>query len=411
MIGSLAAYVQDSEHTGDIYDMHMEQTITTARATAFTVGVEEEYQLVDPSTGALCDHATQLRESDWTGELVAELQESTIEIGTPVCGSAGEAEEHLQRLRFQAGTVAAAHGVAIVAAGLHPFFEWEGHRRPALERYRSIEARYGRIARDEHIYGMHVHVAVPKDVDRLQVINVVRHFLPHMRALSASSPFLEGGDTGFASFRTILWRRWPNSGIPPRFDSEAEFSHYVRTLLNAGVIQDPWNLYWSLRPHPEYPTIEFRGTDVCPSLRDAVAITALARSLVYAAATGVLPDDAPRHIAPSLNQEFLRANEWRVARDGLDALVIDTVRGTGRHIPIRDDIRALLETLAPCAAELGDAAALQRVNDVLERGNASDRMRAEYARTGSLPHVVQWLAHESLAGTGLDRRANARDRT
>src|SRR5688572_32108977 len=170
----------------------MEQTISTPVATAFTVGVEEEYQLVDPATGALRDRATTLREADWTGELVAELQESTVEIGTPVCTSAARVHDQLHRLRFQAGTVASAHGVSIVAAGLHPFFEWQGHRRPALERYRSIEARYGRIARDEHIYGMHIHVAVPDGVERLRIMNIVRHYLPHMLALSASSPFLEG---------------------------------------------------------------------------------------------------------------------------------------------------------------------------------------------------------------------------
>ncbi|HUF51541.1 MAG TPA: YbdK family carboxylate-amine ligase [Longimicrobiales bacterium] len=388
----------------------MEQTITPAAASAFTIGVEEEYQLVDPATGALRDHATRLRESDWTGELVAELQESTIEIGTPICTSAAEAGEQLQRLRFQAGTVAAAQGVAIVAAGLHPFFEWAGHRRPALERYRSIEARYGRIARDEHIYGMHVHVAVPEHVARLPIMNVVRHYLPHMLALSASSPFLEGEDTSFASFRTILWRRWPNSGIPPRFDSEAEYRHYVDTLLAAGVIQDPWNLYWSLRPHPEYPTIEFRVTDVCPSLRDAVGIAALARALIYAAGSGVLTDEAPRHISPVLNQEFLRANEWRVARDGLDALLIDTQHGTG-STAVRDELCELLDTVEPCAVELGDAAAFAQLRVILERGNAADRMRAEYARTGDLRQLVTWLTQESLAGTGLDRRTVARDDT
>lgn len=388
----------------------MEQTIATPAATTFTVGVEEEYQLVDPATGELQDRATLLRRADWTGELVAELQESTVEIGTPICSTTAEAQEQLQRLRFQASTVANAHGVAIVAAGLHPFFVWQGHRRPALQRYRSIEAHYGRIARDEHIYGMHVHVAVPEEVERLRVMNIVRHYLPHMLALSASSPFLEGEDTGFASFRTILWRRWPNSGIPPRFDSESDYRHYVDTLLAAGIIQDPWNLYWSLRPHPKYPTIEFRVTDVCPSLRDAVGIAALARALVYAAASGILTDDAPRHIPPALNQEFLRANEWRVARDGLGASLIDTCTGTGQK-PVRDAILSLLEAVAPCADELGDSAELGHVETVLERGNAADRMREEYRSGGSMEHVMTWLIDESLTGTGLDRRMSARDRT
>jgi carboxylate-amine ligase len=377
---------------------------STGGTAEFTIGVEEEYQLVDPETGALRSSATALRDDDWTGELVAELQETTIEIGTPVCGSAAEAETHLARLRLQAATVAAAHGLAIVAAGLHPFSAWEGHERPPLERYRAIEARYGRIARDEHIFGMHVHVAVPADSDRLQLMNVLRHYLPHLLALSASSSFFEGADTGFASYRTIMWRRWPNSGIPPRFTSAAEFERYVQLMLDAGVMADPWNLYWSMRPHPKYPTLEFRVTDVCPDLDDAVAIAALARALVHAAVTGVLTDDATRHMPATLEHELVRINEWRVARDGLDGRLIDSRTGAG-HRAVRDAIRALLDRVSRSAAELGDTAALAHIERILERGNAAERMRVRHRDGAGLRELVQWLAAESLIGTGMDRRA------
>jgi glutamate---cysteine ligase / carboxylate-amine ligase len=372
------------------------------------VGVEEEYQLIDPESGALRSHASTVREGDWTGELLAELQETTVEVGTPICRSGRAVADQLQRLRFQAGTVAASQGVAIVAAGLHPFSVWEGHSRPALERYRSIEARYGRIAKDEHIFGMHVHVAVPEGVDRLGIINIVRHYLPHLLALSASSPFFEGADTGFASFRTILWRRWPNSGIPPRFASEEEFASYVAVLLDSGVMADPWNLYWSARPHPKYPTVEFRVTDVCPSVSDAVAIAALARALVYAAASGVLADEAPQHLSPVVEQELLRVNEWRVARDGLDARLIDSHAGQG-HEPIRSAIRALLRRVGPAVHELGDGEWLAHIQKILDRGNGADRMRRHFSDQRSLKSTVAWLAEESLVGTGLDRRFTQRD--
>jgi glutamate---cysteine ligase / carboxylate-amine ligase len=388
----------------------MEQPITdpSVETADFTLGVEEEYQLVDPATGALRSHASELRREDWTGELVAELQETTIEIGTPICSSAEEAASQLERLRFQAGTVAGAHGLAIVAAGLHPFSTWEGHERPALARYRTIEARYGRIARDEHIYGMHVHVAVPDGVERLAIINVLRHYLPHMLALSASSPFFEGADTGFASFRTIMWRRWPNSGIPPRFDSDAAYNDYVAILLDAGVMADPWNLYWSTRPHPEYPTIEFRVTDVCPSLQDAVAIAALARALVHAASTGVLTDDVSDSLSPAIEQELIRINEWRAARDGLQARLIDAHTGTS-HQPMRTAIRRLVDRVCRSAETLGDGAALAHIETILQRGSAADRMRQRYEETGSLLDLVEWLATESLVGTGIDRRGAQRD--
>lgn len=369
----------------------------------YTVGVEEEYQLVDPETGALRSHATALRTEDWTGELVAELQETTIEIGTPICGSLGDVDEHLRRLRLQAGTVAAAHGVAIVAAGLHPFSEWEGHERPPLERYRSIEARYGRIARDEHIFGMHVHIGVPEQTDRLRLMNILRHYLPHMLALSASSAFFEGADTGFASYRTILWRRWPNSGIPPRFGSAEEFDHYVKMMLDAGVMADPWNLYWSMRPHPRYPTLEFRVTDVCPNVDDAIAIVALARALVHAAVEGTLEDESPRHLPATIEQELLRVNEWRVARDGLEGRLIDTLAGAG-HRPVRDAIRTLVDRIGRSAEQLGDARALAHVERIVERGNASERMRMRSRDGATMKELVEWLVHESLLGTGLDRR-------
>ena len=374
----------------------------------FTIGVEEEYQLVDPVSGALRSRASDLRREDWTGELVAELQETTIEIGTPVCSDMADAAEHLSRLRLQAGTVAASRGLSIVAAGVHPFSSWEGHERPPLERYRAIEARYGRIARDEHIFGMHVHVGVPENIDRLRIMNTVRHYLPHMLALSASSSFFEGADTGFASYRTILWRRWPNSGIPPRFTSDAEFRQYVDIMLDAGVMADPWNLYWSMRPHPKYPTVEFRVMDVCPSLRDAAAVTAFARALVHAAATGVITDDAPTHVSASLEQELLRVNEWRVARDGLDGRLIDTVTGSG-HVAVRDAIRMTLDRISRSAEQLGDIATLAHVERILERGNAAERMRVIHREGASLRGLVDWLVSESMVGTGLDRRGSQRD--
>ncbi|HSJ10586.1 MAG TPA: YbdK family carboxylate-amine ligase, partial [Longimicrobiales bacterium] len=326
---------------------------------------------------------------------------------TPICGSAAEVADHLERLRFQASTVGSAQGVAIVAAGVHPFADWEGHRRPALERYRAIEARYGRIARDEHIFGMHVHVAVPDDVDRLVVMNVVRHYLPHLLALSASSPFFEGADTGFGSFRTILWRRWPNSGVPPRFESEREFEAYVDVLLDAGVMADPWNLYWSLRPHPKYPTLEFRVTDVCPNVRDAAAITALARAIVHAACTGILVDERGDALSPLMEHELLRVNEWRVARDGLDARIIDTITGT-THEPARASIRRLLDRVARSAEQLGDGDELAHIDTILERGNAADRMRRLYRQKGSLEGLVRWLVEETMLGTGVDRRSSQR---
>jgi glutamate---cysteine ligase / carboxylate-amine ligase len=387
-------------------DVSMSDPVIQAAAAPFTVGVEEEYQLVDPPSGALRSSASLVREGDWTGELVAELQETTIEVGTPVCATGDAVAAELQRLRFQANTVAQSRGVAIVAAGLHPFSGWEGHHRPPLERYRAIEARYGRIARDEHIFGMHIHVGVPEGVDRVGIMNVARFYLPHLLALSASSPFMDGADTGFASFRTIMWRRWPNSGVPPRFESDAELQRYVDMLLDSGTMADPWNLYWSLRPHPRYPTMEFRVTDVCPSLRDAAAIAALARCLVHAIVEGGISEPPHRGLSPGVEQELLRVNEWRTARDGLDGRIMDG-DGSG-HEPAREAIHRLVEAVRPAALELGETERLDHVEDILRTGSAADRMRRRLRESGTMKDVVAWLVNETLLGTGLDRRGSQR---
>lgn len=379
-----------------------------SQTTSFTLGVEEEYQLVDPATGGLRSVASEVRAGDWTGDLAPELQETTVEIGTRICSTPGEVQEELARLRFRAATVSAAGNAALVAAGLHPFSRWEGHRRPDADRYREIERRYGRIATDEHIFGMHVHVAVPPGIERLHVVNVARHLLPHLLALSASSPFFEGGDTGFASFRTILWRRWPNSGIPPRFRTDADYERFVDALQASGLIMDRKNLYWSLRIHPAYPTVEFRVTDVCPSLADAVAIAALARTIVVAVAEGVLEDRTTRRLASGTEQELLRTNEWRVAREGLDAEIIDALDG-GTHFPLRDALRRLLDRLLPIAESTGDVACYPAIEQILERGNAAARMRSIVAQGGTLGDVVDWLRRESVAGTGVDRRKTQRE--
>ena len=372
-------------------------------AAMFTIGIEEEYQVVDPVTGALRSAGTRVREADWTDTIIPEMQESTIEIGTPVCSTAADARDQLQQLRVRTATVAESAGLAIIAAGLHPFSRWEGHTIPDNARYRSIVKRYGRIARDEHIFGMHIHVAVDPPTRRLELMNVLRHYLPHLLALSCSSAFFEGEDTGFASYRTILWRRWPSSGIPPRFRSEQEFESYVSSLLASGAILDRGNLYWSMRQHAAYPTIEFRVTDVCPSIDDAVAIGALARALVAAVADGKLEDESPKRLSSALEQEVLRANEWRASRDGLNAILVNGINGRDSETA-RDAIRRILDVVTPYATELGDAAAIAHVSTILSRGNAADRMREIWRQDASLTGLTDWLQAESVLGIGMDRR-------
>jgi glutamate---cysteine ligase / carboxylate-amine ligase len=374
---------------------------------AFRIGVEEEYQLVDPVTGALRSRARDVLRGDWSDEIREEFHETTIEIGTRICSGAEDIDVELRRLRFQVGTAAAAEGLEIAAAGTHPFSPWESQLRTAGERYGAIARRYGRIVRDEHIFGMHVHVEVPRE-RRVELLSACRVWLPHLLVLSCSSPFLEGEDTGFDSFRSIMWRRWPLSGVPPHLGSESDYRALIDTLLTAGAIEDERTVYWSLRPHPVYPTLEFRVMDVCPRLEDAVSIAALIRSLVVAAAEGRLPAAGDGALSAALREEVLRANFWLAARYGLAANFIVPDAATG-HVVAADALRRLLDGLLPVAESLGDAAALAGIERLLDRGNGARRMRAVREERGSDAELMRWLIGETMLGSGLDRRGGQRE--
>lgn len=369
----------------------------------YTVGVEEEYQLVDPSTGGLVSRARDVLEMDWAGEGAHEVQETQIEISTRVCATVAEVDSELRRLRFQMASVAAARDLFPVAAGLHPFSRWREQRHTDAARYRRLIERYGRVIESEHVFGMHVHVAVAESVDRMWVIRRMRPYLPHLIALSASSPFFEGSDTRYASYRTILNDRLPCAGPPPPFAAEPEYWAFTADLIARGVAVDEGTTYWTVRPHHRYPTIEIRCADVCPSVDDAVAICALARGLVVAAAEGGLPD--PADPAAPESDPLLTADQWQAARFGLAAKVSGP-DGTLESLP--DAVRRMRDRIAPFIAQAGDTACMDAVDTILARGNAARRMRSVAAETGDLTEMVGWLAGETLVGTGLDRRRRQR---
>ena len=372
----------------------------------FTIGVEEEYQLVAPGTGELRSRARDVLDVDWSGDLVPENQQTMLEIGTRVCASADELEQELGRLRLQVTSAAAAEGLRGVAAGIHPFSRWEDQVRTRGERYQKILERYGRVIRTEHIFGMHTHVAVPDGLDRVAIMSQVRAFTPYLLALSASSPIYEGADTSYASYRTIVNQRLPNTGPPPHFASSAEMQRYLKLLLDSGAIEDEYNIYWSIRPHPEYPTLEFRATDVCPRVEDAVAIAALTRAIVAGAAQGLL-EWPTQDWSESTVQATLAMNEWLAARFGLGATLL-ALDGRDAPVAVRDGIGQLVHQLRPVAESLGDGEALDGVGRILLRGNGADRIRDQRRCCQELPELVDWLAGETLVGVGLDRRAEQR---
>ncbi|MFW6330421.1 MAG: carboxylate-amine ligase [Gemmatimonadota bacterium] len=377
--------------------------------TDYTIGVEEEYQLVDPDTGALRSRATDVLSIDWSDELRPEMHENTVEIGTPVCTGLVELREELGRQRFQTATAAAAEGLEIVAAGLHPYSRWEGHGIHDKERYEAIAERHDRVARQVQIFGMHIHVGIPERVDRIALMGRVKAFSPHLVALAASSPFVEGEDTGFASYRSILWRLYPYMGMPPHFENRHDYEDFVELLLRSGAIRDRASLYWSVRPHSVYPTLEFRAADVCPRTDDAAVLAELTRLVVAGVAESGLeiPGGRRGSLAEGAWQEILTENEWLTGRYGLDAKLTDPTEPSG-IVGVRPAIRSLLDALAPVAREFDALPVLGRVEELLDRGNGADRMRRVYRERQSWDAVVAWLVRETRLGTGFDRRRTQR---
>ncbi|HUG38931.1 MAG TPA: YbdK family carboxylate-amine ligase [Longimicrobiales bacterium] len=373
----------------------------------YTIGVEEEYQLVDADTGALRSRASDVLSTDWADEIRGELHETTVEIGTRICDGLDAVERELSRVRFQAATAAAAEGLEIAAAGTHPFSGWHGHGIQPGSRYLEMALRHDRVARAVNIFGMHIHVGIPERVDRIALLEQVRGFVPHLLALSCSSPFLDADDTGFASYRAILWRQYPYTGIPPRFESEGEFEEFVGLLLRSEAIRDRGNIYWSVRPHFSYPTIEFRATDACPRLEDAATIAGLARLLVAGAAEGGVEPPGGGSFSDDAWRSILTENEWQAARYGLDAFLTAPTEGSGR-VAVRTALRRLLDELAATAESFGETDVLKRVEELLERGNGADRMRRVHRESGSFEEVVRWLVRETRLGTGFDRRRSQR---
>ncbi|HET6229773.1 MAG TPA: YbdK family carboxylate-amine ligase [Longimicrobiaceae bacterium] len=372
----------------------------------FTLGVEEEYQLVDAATGELRSRARYVIAADWADEIKPEMQEHTVEVETGVCRGSNCVRDDLARLRFTAAVAAESEGLRVVAAGTHPFSAASGHSFTDAPVYRRIRDEYRQLAESQSIFGMHVHVGVPAGVDRVRVMNVARLYLPFVLALTASSPFFTGEDTGYASFRSLLWRRWPRTGAPPRFEDEAEMAEMVRWLMATERIDAPGRIYWEMRPHHVYPTIEWRAADVTPRLDDAIAAAALARAVVAGVVEGLLAEPP---LPANLLSTLLAENSWRVSRDATAALLVDLDRAEPATITASDALLRLSERLEPVAAALGDAGALAAIPELLERGGAAARIRARAAELdGDLAALTLWMADETVLGAGLDRRGEQR---
>ena len=347
---------------------------------SYTVGVEEEFQLVDPSTRELTPAIEGVigASLENTERIAPELFQDCVEMRTPVFSSVAELARDLPALRLDVAKAAGGAGVRMAASGLHPISDPFSQRFTRGERYERMEEELGALARLQIIYALHVHVAVADEERAIRATNALLRHVPLFVALSANSPFWNGMDTGFASARVKIRDASPRSGLPPTFHSWEEFESYTDALVAMGNIPDFSWFWWDVRPHPRHGTVELRVPDAQAQPEYVVALAALTQCLV-ATAEEYTSEDA----------RFVSENKWRAIRRGLDARFYDF--DTGEEKGARQTARELVTQLRPVAQDLGCEAELDGVCEILRRGTGADLQRAAYERRGSLEDVVDYL--------------------
>ncbi|WP_394618625.1 glutamate--cysteine ligase [Lentzea sp. JNUCC 0626] len=352
-----------------------------------TIGVEEEFLLVDPDTGVPVNRADDVVTvaRDQLGlELDHELTGAQVEINTSVCGTAEQAREELLTARRAVAQAARIAGCRAIAVGAPPLGNASGEITDSL-RYRRIAREFGALAEQQLICGCHVHVAVPDRETAVQVCNHVRPWLPVLAAVTTNSPFSAGEDSGFASWRSTIWSRWPVSGPPPIFESWQHYDELCTTMIDAGTALDRAMVYWDVRPATELPTVEVRVADVAVTVDDTVLLAALVRALVAQAGVDVA-DGVP---APQIPQETLRQACWGVANEGLRGDAWDVL--TGELRPVRDQLDDLVRRLAPVLEANGDLPVVQRGLRLLDReGSGAERQRRAF-RSGQVAPLLALL--------------------
>ena len=356
----------------------------------YTVGIEEELMIVDGSSLDLVSAIDSiLGAPPPSGKIQPELLESVLEIATSPCPDVASVGAELVALRALTRERARARGLEIGAAGTHPFARWEDQRVVSNDRYRGLVRSLGFVARQELVFGMHVHVGMTDPEEAIQVANGLRPHVPLLIALSANSPLWRGGLTGLMSSRVPIFRAFPRVGLPPRFEGWADFERRVETMSRSGLIEDYTYLWYDVRPHPRLGTVEIRAMDSQTRVEHTIALSALVVSLVKLLTEefqrGEVPEDPP--------WEILDENRWLAARHGLDADLFDLAQGGMR--PARQLTAALLERLAPHARELGCREELGGIEDLLRGGNGAARQKMVYEAN----HDVRELMAEIVATT------------
>jgi glutamate---cysteine ligase / carboxylate-amine ligase len=375
-----------------------------AMAHRFTIGVEEEFQIIDPETLELRSHVVQLLSSAaarGVGDLVKqEMHQSIVETGTKICESVSELRLEMHRTRSELVLAAESTGLRVAAAGTHPFSSWIDQVISPGERYQNIVEEMGQLARSLLIFGMHIHVAMPDKQTTIDMMNMVRYFLPHLLALSTSSPFWMGRNTGLKSFRTTVFRRFPRTGIPEVFESWSEYENFINLLVKLNCIDTGKKIWWDVRPHPAYGTLEFRMFDTATRVEEAVAIAALTQAIVVKLHRLYTHNQSWRIYRRALIEE----NKWRAARYGIEGKLIDF--GREAEVPMRELMLELMELIDDVVDDLGSRSAVEYIHTILNEGTSAERQLRVYQQTGDLKDVVRHLVMETRASV-QDAKSNS----
>ncbi|MDH3746173.1 MAG: carboxylate-amine ligase [Acidobacteriota bacterium] len=360
-----------------------------------TIGIEEEYQIIDPETRELTSYVQELLEEGrvvLSDQIQPEFMQSQIEVGSTICKDMGEARSELTRLRRAVADVAAKKRLRVAAASTHPFSKWSDQAITDKERYARHREALADLAKRMLIFGMHVHVGIEDRDLRIDIMDQARYFLPHLLVLSTSSPFWHGRETGLKSYRSIVFENLPRSGPPPDFTSWADYESFIDTLLATNSIEDPTRIWWDIRPHPKFPTIEFRVTDICTKIDEAICLAALIQAIV----AKLIKLREANQTFRRYRHHLIEENKWRAVRYGLDGKLIDF--GKQKEVPVPTLIGELLEFIDDVVDGLGTRKDVEYANTILSDGTSADRQLAVYEKTGDLKAVVDSVMEETLEG-------------
>jgi glutamate---cysteine ligase / carboxylate-amine ligase len=363
----------------------------------FTLGIEEEFQIIDPETRALRSHIEQILAD---GKMILkehvkpEMHQSVVELGTDICNDARDARRAIVHLRSELAKVAARDGLKIASAGTHPFSHWMDQLITVHERYAAIVNDMQQVARCNLIFGLHVHVGIPDREEAIDIMNQARYFLPHLYALSVNSPFWLGQDTGLKAYRQMIFERFPRTGIPDAFESLTEYEEYLKLLVSTNCIDNAKKIWWDIRLHPFFNTIEFRVCDAQSRVDDTVALAALMQSIVFKLQKLRRQNVTFRSYARRLIDE----NRWRAARYGLDGKLIDL--GRKCEVDERELLHEMLEFISDEVDELGNHREIAHIKRIMREGTGADRQLMVWHRTHDIKAVVDQIVAETNDGLG-----------